>query len=624
MKLSIVKYTFFGFLLLYFFIINSITIADDAINKHYSPNINFSITGNKQRNITEVDLLLPLLQYTNSLILSDIKIKCDDRKSSEYNLGLAYRRNFSDKIIFGIYNYFDRRVTSNDLYVNQWTAGAEILSKYLDGRFNLYISQNKKKIIKPSSIEFVRDKIKVYALKKGAIEERALSGYDVEFGLPVFALIPKLNEKFATKFFVTRYYFQKKGIVKNIGTRFRLEQPIYNSYFNKRNSEINLFASTNKTNKEKWNYSGGLSLRMAIGKNSSNFTKTGLKKRMMDNIVRDVDIVTSQYLVNTEFVPIFWGNKKVNNIYFVGVTDDEDYVGDGSYEKPFTEKQFKKLKKDKDLVLREDDLIQPIMLDKTLDEDECYDLISECECSFQDQQIPLTHLRAESTSFDIDQYFPEIYKSKKLNSNLNTKIVSNKVVVKNDSSLISDHYMYPHVTTDKYSEKSSDYNSSHNLVSLIVACDENNNDNDSQPKPEVLENKQPKIIEKNFSPRGKLLYQKFYGVIDRDRAVKLLKRINKMPREKLVNTNGLELTPIGKAIFNAAINIKDEDKIIKLIDKIKSLPLEKYINSQTSDLTPKGSKFCNKFSSPDCYLTPLVENKRSASLAAPIAFPDFD
>lgn len=602
------------FLLSNFFINNSLAINDDKDNTHFTPNIYFSGTGNKSRSIFEIDLMLPLIQSSNNLILSDIKLKNDDKKSYEYNLGLGYRHNFSDQIILGFYNYFDRRVTNNNLHVNQWTAGIELLSNYVDGRFNLYKPHNKKKIIKPASIKFVRDKTRIYGLKKGAVEERALPGYDIEIGFPVFGIVPHLNNKLGTKFYVARYYFHKKGIAKNIGTRLRFEQPIFNDYFNQRNAEVILFGGSSKSNREKWHNFAGISLKMAIGKNSSNFIKKGFRKRMMDNIVRDVDIVTSSYQVNTTFVPVFWDKQLVQNIYFVGDTDNTDYLGDGTYNKPFTKKQFKKLKKSKELIIGDTDIVIPIKLDKELKVDEYNELVKECSI-LNHQQKQLIHLQAESTLFHIEQYFPDL-KRKKLSDNFDNmmhiyKNYEQNIILENDIrdvvEFISENNNYNHqfastdiqmlssaieiVVNDNEEFKPLQINNidiplpdfNNMVIETLTTIDKNNLSPAS---------KTPR--KKPLTPRALRFVNTFNNIKDTAQAVNLIKEIKQLPLNEIFKNKNKDLTPRASRLFNAALNITDFTGVPKFVKEIKNAPLDEFIKPN-NNLTPRALRFYNSF-----------------------------
>ena len=381
---------------------------------NYSPVINFLAIGNRNRKIGEIDLLYPLLERKNNLFLTDIKIKSDNGKSIEYNLGLVYRRNVADKWVLGFYNYFDRRISANNFGVNQWTVGLEALNNYIEGRINVYIPQNKAKIVKRESIELKRDKTKIFAVKKYALEEHAFGGYDLELGVPVFAIFPELNQKFETKFFATRYEFKKKNIGKNSGLVLRVEQPIKIDSLCKRDSELILSFGTNKRDGGKLNNFVGLSLRMSLNRNSSNFKKSGVKKLMMNNVVRDVDIITSSFQESPQVKPVFYKKHEINNIYFVGITSDGEYEGDGSYENPFSVKQLLKLKQSNQFAPNSNSLILPILLDENIltsaELKLLNDTVNECSVTKIENNEPKV-LEVEGDKINLENNFPKLIDS---------------------------------------------------------------------------------------------------------------------------------------------------------------------------------------------------------------------
>jgi hypothetical protein len=199
----------------------------DKIAPIYNPTIELSTRSSKKRNLAELDYMQPIWNNGNSLSLVDLKLKLDNNKSKEVNLGLVYRHNFDDKFILGIYGYLDHRRTGNNFAVSGFTPGAEMLSKYLDARVNFYVPQNKRKKTAHNNKKTVEIKgTSIYALSGGHKYEYPLKGYDVEVGTPLFGFSDDLNEKFGTKLFVGRYDFRNKNTKSVIGTRFRLEQKL--------------------------------------------------------------------------------------------------------------------------------------------------------------------------------------------------------------------------------------------------------------------------------------------------------------------------------------------------------------------------------------------------------------
>ena len=319
---------------------NTLANSDFICDNNYTPILDFSATRYKARSIVEADLMLPVWQQHNALTVVDLKYK-NDRKSYEYNLGLVYRYNNNDQYIFGIYNYFDHRKTENNLYVNQWTVGSEILSRYFDARLNFYIPQNKKKIVSTQPKELKRSGTAIYAIDGGKFQEHTLLGYDIELGTPLFALSPKLDEKLGTKIFLAKYDFTRKKVVKNSGVRLRLEQQILeNNQF-----ILTLHLGTHYTNQKKWDNFIGFNIRVPLS--DTYRRKTKMQKRMMDIVVRDVDIKAAQGFDENSGKSresLYFQNKKINDIYFV--SENKIGNGDGTYENPLSIKQRNKLRRE--------------------------------------------------------------------------------------------------------------------------------------------------------------------------------------------------------------------------------------------------------------------------------------
>jgi hypothetical protein len=282
----------------------------DIDNGKYSPILDFSLMKAKNRTIREIGLMLPMQQNELNLIILDLKYK-KDRKSYEYNLGLAYRRNNNDNWIFGIYGYFDRRKTENKLYANQCTVGTEILSRYFDTRLNFYIPENRKKIIYEKIKGFRRDYTRIF-IDVNKFQEQTLPGYDIEMGVPLFGLIPKIDKKFGTKIYLAKYDFRRKNLPRHSGVRIRLEQKIFED--NLTNKPTFTMHLGTQIYKKKWDNFIGVNVRIPIG--GSNFSKSRIQQRMMDIIVRDVDLRTEKS-INSVKEPLYYKGNEIHNIYFI-------------------------------------------------------------------------------------------------------------------------------------------------------------------------------------------------------------------------------------------------------------------------------------------------------------------
>lgn len=147
---------------LMYIIVNGISTGCLAENQLLYPTVlSTSGYGIGSRIIAELNVMFPSFHNQNNLGIFDIKFKKDNKRSSEWNLGLIYRYNFFDKIIFGLYGYLDSRQTVNKLLATQLTTGLEILSTNFDLRFNLYIPHNKKKILSSENKIFIRNHTKL-------------------------------------------------------------------------------------------------------------------------------------------------------------------------------------------------------------------------------------------------------------------------------------------------------------------------------------------------------------------------------------------------------------------------------------------------------------------------------
>lgn len=309
-------------------------------NDKYKSVLEISATNYRKRPISEVDLMIPMWQNHNNLIIFDIKLK-KDRKSFEYNLGLVYRYNFDDRWIFGLYSYFDRRRTEHKLEANQWTFGTEALSLFFDARFNFYLPKNKKRTIYTKPRELRRDHTAIYAVSEGKFLEHTLPGYDMEVGTPLFGFFPKMDNKFGTKVYVTKYNFARKGVAKNSGLRLRLEQKLFEDRFKDSHFSITLHLGTHYTNRKKWDNFVGLSLRVPLSQDRPNRTK--IQERMMDTVVRDVDIRTEKRISQPR-EPLHLKGKPIDNVYFVA---DGGCNGDGSSSSPYCVAEYQEKLKDK-------------------------------------------------------------------------------------------------------------------------------------------------------------------------------------------------------------------------------------------------------------------------------------
>lgn len=93
------------------------------------------------------DLIFPLLSNDDNIIFLNPRLSLKDEGENEGNFGIGYRRKFTDWVVGGANIYFDTRESAHNNRFNQWGAGVELLSKYVDFRSNYYDADNSKERI---------------------------------------------------------------------------------------------------------------------------------------------------------------------------------------------------------------------------------------------------------------------------------------------------------------------------------------------------------------------------------------------------------------------------------------------------------------------------------------------
>ncbi len=315
--------------------------AQQVKENNYTSTMELSTKNSKNRNIIELDYMKPIWDYENRLIILDTKLKADNHQSKEINLGLVHRNNFNDNVIIGVYGYFDYRRTGTGFNVSGITLGAEALSQYLDARVNLYLPFKDKKKICHNNKKTVEIKgTSIFAITGGHKYEYAHKGYDIEVGGPIFGFSENINEKIGTKLFVARYDFRAKGVKSIIGTRFRLEQKLGSMQLREHRLNFTLNAETQYDKVRKRQSYIGLGAKLELNNNNKKPLK-GLNNRMMDTVIRDVDIVTESHQELPKISPFAMNGKEINKIYYVGAARD-NYEGEGTQDNPLSIEQLNK------------------------------------------------------------------------------------------------------------------------------------------------------------------------------------------------------------------------------------------------------------------------------------------
>ncbi len=267
------------------------------------------------RSIGQSDLFVPLIQDENDMTFFNLRGQLDDGNNDEFNLGLGHRHMFKEWIIGG-YGYYDRRFLESGNEFYQTTFGLEALSETWDFRANGYIpesewssSGNEGKPIGSSQIgsssqsgaSVVRGGLGQINISIGnnsiAAFERSLPGFDLEAGvrLPIerFTGLDLLED---TRLYVSGYHFMGSGDFESVtGPRLRLETRLHDIPGLGNGSRLLLGVET-QYDEPRGNQTFGLvSVRIPFGGGwtPNHPPLKGLERRMMEPVVRDIDVVTS-------------------------------------------------------------------------------------------------------------------------------------------------------------------------------------------------------------------------------------------------------------------------------------------------------------------------------------------
>lgn len=235
--------------------------------------------------IVQGALFLPLHQTDHELLFADFRYHWAEPKGHEGNYGLGYR-SMDHQWVYGVYGYFDRIRTQNTNYFNQLTIGMEWMSVNWDFRVNGYIPDRDPKVAAGNTTA---------AISGGTVvvqnaEERAYYGIDAEMGR---LLSSSNNGQTELRAFITGYYFNRteEGYPEVMGGRARLEYRLYDLPWLGYGSRLMLGGQYQYDDVRKDVASGLVSLRVPLSREPSR-RPTRLQRRMMNPIVRDINVIT--------------------------------------------------------------------------------------------------------------------------------------------------------------------------------------------------------------------------------------------------------------------------------------------------------------------------------------------
>ena len=256
-----------------------------------------------KRSLGQPDLFLPLLQNKNNMTFFNLRgqLQFDNTDVHEYNIGLGHRHMFTDWILGG-YGYYDKRHTQFGNSYNQFTGGFEALSVDWAARINGYLPENKTETITSgANVSVIRPGDQILVQISGIVQEKALPGVDGEVG---YLLPIPWKETYELRLYAGGYHFFGEDNFESVtGPRGRVEWRSYDLPILGPGSRFMMGVEAQWDEPRGSQAFGLASLRIPFDVFDDKSTRKGLNgldRRMLQPVIRDVDVVTSQLDVPTE------------------------------------------------------------------------------------------------------------------------------------------------------------------------------------------------------------------------------------------------------------------------------------------------------------------------------------
>jgi len=170
--------------------------------------LTFGAGGNDEEAAGYLDLLMRITGREHDLLYLAPRISVSDASEEEFNLGLGYRHLWADLGLIGGGNlYYDSRWTANDNRFDQFGAGLELLSTWVDLRANYYWPEDDRKLVDQTTTSettvqqkangwgeiyteghgfyqpYTYERVETTTSRTYRRYEEALEGYDAEIGV---------------------------------------------------------------------------------------------------------------------------------------------------------------------------------------------------------------------------------------------------------------------------------------------------------------------------------------------------------------------------------------------------------------------------------------------------------
>lgn len=323
------------------------------------------------------DLMIPVWNPGGKgLLFLNPRTAITDHDAEEYNIGLGYRQLLpKQKIILGANLYYDYRDTGYNTY-DQWGAGLEILSSWIDARANYYDPEDSTYVVDSQTETETRQYVEVserfespYAEEHAVLQDyvrtrtvvtesfsrtfeqyqQALGGYDWEIGLRL--PLPVKQERLEARVFGGYYDFDRDFGDDAKGWKARAELRVLASLF----LDAGAYENEELTGSD-WfagaRFSVPLDLaKISQGRNPFATAKSRLQGaprdfglRLTEMVMRDpqVRLETSKFLENKALADTDTARAKSSQRQPFVLLPDVNFVdgdvassGDGSAERPY-------------------------------------------------------------------------------------------------------------------------------------------------------------------------------------------------------------------------------------------------------------------------------------------------
>ncbi|MCA9014982.1 MAG: right-handed parallel beta-helix repeat-containing protein [Planctomycetaceae bacterium] len=259
-------------------------------------------------------LFVPLAQDEENLFFADLRGNIFDNSAAEGNFGLAYRRMIDDQWIAGAYGFYDVRRSEYDNIFKQGSFGVELMSIEWDFRVNGYIPNLKQKRVDSLSTAYLSGNNIV--MRAG--EERAYWGTDFEVGR-LLKTFDNLNVDAELRGYVGGYYFDNSapGFKEIAGPRARVEFRMFDLPFLGNGSRVVLAGQFQHDDLHGSQGTGMLTVRVPLPGNGDSQKLTRFQRRMVNPIVRDIDIVLNQARGPEEHTKLQLTGQMLNDITII-------------------------------------------------------------------------------------------------------------------------------------------------------------------------------------------------------------------------------------------------------------------------------------------------------------------